>query len=90
MLRFFIFLVIVFNIQSANAQFSASRDAQYIATVKAVANFKIDDEEIQRDIEKLRQNRAFNEKLQKMLDKLSNRRTKDTKNNSLHLDVLVL
>ena len=65
---------------SANAQFSASKDAQYLATIKAVSNYKIEDEELSRDIEKLRQNKAFNEKLQKMLNKLSNRRTKDTTN----------
>ena len=51
-----------------------------MATLKAVTNYKIEDEEIERDIEKLRQNRVFNEKLQKMLNKLSNRRTKDTTN----------
>ena len=67
-------------ITPAQAQYSASKDAQYIATLKAVTNYKIADEEISRDIDKLRQNRLFNERLQKMLDKLSNRRTKDATN----------
>ena len=58
----------------ANAQFAASKDAQYLAVVKAVANYKIDDEENLRQVEELRDNEKFNNKLQKMLDKLSNKR----------------
>lgn len=80
MLRVFAILIMILVINPAYAQFSASKDAQYLATIKAVANYKIEDEELQRDIAKLRQNKAFNEKLQKMLDKLNNRRTKDAKN----------
>lgn len=80
MYRILIVLVLVMCITPARAQYSASKDAQYMATLKAVTNYKIEDEEIERDIEKLRQNRVFNEKLQKMLNKLSNRRTKDTTN----------
>ena len=64
----------------ANAQFAASKDAQYLAVVKAVANYKIDDEENLRQVEELRDNEKFNNKLQKMLDKLSNKRTKDSTN----------
>ena len=62
------------------AQYSASRDAQYIATLKAVVNYKIDDEEISKDIQRLRENSHFLEKLQKKLDKLDNRRTKNSTN----------
>ncbi len=64
----------------ASAQFSAQKDAQYIATLKAVVNYKINDEEIIKDIESLRQNKAFNQKLQRMLNKLQNSRTKNTTN----------
>ena len=80
MYRILIVLALVMCITPARAQYSASKDAQYMATLKAVTNYKIEDEEIERDIEKLRQNRVFKEKLQKMLNKLSNRRTKDTTN----------
>ena len=51
-----------------------------MATIKAVADFKINDEENLQAVEALRQNRAFNQKLQKMLNKLSNERTKNTTN----------
>lgn len=77
-------LIIAFSVFSlsstANAQMSASRDAQYLATIKAVADFKINDEENLREIEKLRENKRFNQKLQKMLSQLDNSRTKNSKN----------
>ena len=60
--------------------YAAQQDAEYVATLKAVVNYKINDEENLRNIEKLRQDRRFNEKLQRMLNKLSNDRTKDGKN----------
>ena len=75
-----ILLFLLLFVSPVQAQFSASKNAQYIATLKAVTNYKIDDEEINKDIEKLRQNKMFVERLQKMLDKLSNRRTKDSTN----------
>ena len=59
---------------------AARKDAEYIATLRAVVNYKIDDEENLRDIEALRQDRRFNQDLQKMLNKLTNSRTKNTDN----------
>lgn len=64
----------------AKAQMSATRDAQYIAVLKAVVSYKIDDEENIRDIERLREDQRFNQKLQRMLDKLNNRRSKNNTN----------
>ena len=68
------------GVQEASAQFSAQKYAKYIATLKAVVNYKINDEENLKDIESLRQNQAFNQKLQRMLNKLQNTRTKNTTN----------
>lgn len=65
---------------SAEAQYSSQKEAQYLATLKAVVNFKIDDEERLKDVEALRQNQSFNRKLQRMLNKLSNARTKNSTN----------
>lgn len=73
-------LSLVVGAQNVSAQFSAQKDAQYIATLRAVINYKIDDEENLRDIESLRQNQAFAQKLQRMLNKLQNTRTKNTTN----------
>ena len=73
-------IISFFCLAEAKAQYSSQNDAKYIATLKAVVNYKIDDKENIKDIEALRQNRQFNQKLQRMLDKLSNERTKDAKN----------
>ncbi len=63
-----------------NAQYSASKEAQYLAVVKAVADFKINDEEHLRKMEKLRENERFNRKLYDMIQKLDNGRIKNSKN----------
>ena len=63
-----------------NAQYSASKEAQYLAIVKAVADYKIDDEEHLRKIEKLRENEKFNRDLYLMVQKLDNSRRKDSTN----------
>ena len=63
-----------------NAQYSASKEAQYLAIVKAVADFKIDDEEHFRKMEKLRENEKFNRDLYSMVQKLDNSRRKDSTN----------
>ena len=78
------FLISTFWILPARAQFAAQQEAQYMATLKAVVNYKIDDEENLRDIEKLRQNQAFNRKLARMMEKLQNTRTKNSTNNRIY------
>ena len=69
---------------AAWAQYSAQKDAMYMATIKAVADYKINDEENIKDIESLRENKRFNKDLQKMMEKLSNRRTKNSTNNRVY------
>ncbi len=68
----------------AQAQLSAQKEAAYMATLKAVVDYKINDEENYRDIEELRENKRFNEDLLKMLGKLSNRRTKNSTNSRVY------
>lgn len=68
---------------AAQAQYSSSKNAQYLATIKAVANYKINDEEEYRNVEKLRQDARFNEKLQSMLNKLQNSRNKNSDNKKI-------
>lgn len=65
---------------SAQAQYSSTKNAQYLATIKAVANYKINDEEEYKNVERLRQDARFNEKLQGMLNKLQNTKTKNSDN----------
>lgn len=75
-----IFLGVAIFATSAQAQYSSTKNAQYLATIKAVANYKINDEEEFRNVEKLRQDARFNEKLQTMLNKLQNSKTKNSDN----------
>ena len=74
------FLSVAFLTFSAEAQYSSTKNAQYLATIKAVANYKINDEEEFSNVEKLRQDARFNEKLQSMLNKLQNSKTKNSDN----------
>ena len=85
MRAFWIVLTLVTILGStAWAQYSAQKEAAYIATLKAVTDYKINDEENIRNIERLRENQKFNNELQEMLAKLSNRRTKDSTNTRVY------
>ena len=68
----------------AQAQYASQKEADYMATLKAVTDYKMNDEENIKDIEKLRQDEKFNKKLQKMLDQLSNTRSKNSKNRRIY------
>lgn len=83
-LLFLVTLMAFMNIPSSRAQFSAQNDAMYIATLKAVVNYKIDDAENLANVESLRENQLFNQRLARMLDKLQNTRTKDTTNRRVY------
>ena len=52
----------------------------YMATLKAVTDYKMGDEENLRDLDQLRESERFNRDLYKMIEKLSNRRTKNSTN----------
>ena len=86
---FFIMLTAIFLFSSkVYAQYTSQKDAMYIATLKAVVNYKINDEENLADIEDLRKNQRFNQRLQKMLNKLQNTRTKNSTNKRVY-DILL-
>ncbi len=68
----------------ADAQYAAQEDAMYLATLKAVVNYKIDDEENLKNVEALRTNQRFLQDLSKMMAKLSNRRTKNSVNSRVY------
>lgn len=77
-------LLSLVTLKPAHAQYAAQRDAQYMATLKAVVNYKINDEENLRDVESLREDRRFNQKLTRMLEKLQNTRTKNSINRRVY------
>ena len=56
------------------------KDARNIKIVEAVAHYKLGDENLREEMEKLDQNREYNKKMKKIMDKLSNDKRRDTKN----------
>lgn len=76
-------IAVAICVSPAQAQYSSTKNAQYLATIKAVANYKINDEEEFRNVERLRQDARFNEKLQSMLNKLQNSKTKNSDNKKI-------
>ena len=81
---YLVILGLFLSAKSAAAQYSAQNEAKYMATLKAVVDYKINDEENYADIESLRESRRFNQDLTKMLAKLSNRRTKNSTNSRVY------
>ena len=69
---------------TAFAQYTAQKEAVYMATLKAVVDYKINDEENLKKVEELRQNERFKRDLMEMIGKLSNRRSKDSVNNRVY------
>lgn len=84
-LPFFLSLgFIIAAVEPARAQYSSQMDAAYLATLKAVADYKINDEENLDEVEELRQDERFNKKLRKMLNKLDNRKSKNSENKRVY------
>lgn len=84
----FALLVALFLSTNAQARYYESgldREAVYMATLKAVADYKIDDEENLKRVEELRQDENFNKQLRVMLAKLNNSKyNKDAKNRRVY------
>ena len=56
------------------------KDARNIKIVEAVAHYKLGDEKLREEMEKLDQNREYNKKMKKIMEQLSNDKRRDTKN----------
>ena len=74
----------VFFAFEARAQFAAQNDARHMATLRAVVEYKINDEEIANDVESLRENQWFLRDLQRRLDRLQNTRSKNAVNRRVY------
>ena len=81
---YIVFFAVLLSISNANAQYASQKDASYIATLKAVLDYKMGDEENLKELEALRENEQFNRKLSRMMTKLSNKRSKDSKNSRIY------
>ncbi len=80
----FLLLLSFIFIQPVCAQSSSQKDAAYIATLKAVADIKINDEENIKQMEQLRNDKQFNKKLNNMISHLNNSRSQDDKNRRIY------
>ena len=65
---------------SAHAQMAALNKAKYIATLKVVVNHKMNDADIQTDLEKLRESNRFKKDLEKIVGRLDNSRPNEATN----------
>lgn len=75
MRKYFCLLVMLLSAMPAYAQMSSLTKAKYIATLKVVANYKMDDQDITKDLDKLRESERFKKDLEKMVSKLNNKKS---------------
>lgn len=85
-MKFFLLIIaVVISVSfNASAQYTSQKDAMYLATIKAVADYKIDDKENIKNIEALRSNKRFLQELRSMISKLSNNKNKNSTNNKVY------
>ena len=90
-MKIFYLILFAFLLQTpcAKAQYASQKDASYLATLKAVTDFKMNDEENVKELAALRENQNFNKKLSYMISKLSNRRAKDSKNDRIYKILII-
>jgi len=86
MLKYFLFTAFLFcGFQAAAQDFPRRmQDAAYIATLKAVLDYKLEDEQILEDLAQLRTNEKFNAAVEKKIQKLTNKRQKNSKNKRVY------
>ncbi len=68
---------------SVFAQSATLNKAKYLATLKVVSEHKMKDEDIVKDLEKLRQSKKFKQELSKIVEKLDNSRPSEAKNRKI-------
>lgn len=80
LLTLFVLLGVVCN---ANAQMAALNKAKYVATLKVVADHKVNDKDIVDDVRQLNEHKKFKQDLAKMLKKLDNSNPNGAKNQKI-------
>ena len=76
LLGFWLFL----SAQPVQAQVASLTNAKYMAVLKVVVNYKMGDENISGDLDKLRESERFKKELEKLVEKLDNSKTSDATN----------
>lgn len=80
MWKYLIFVALILVTASAHAQIAALDKAKYMAVLKVVVNYKMADENIVDDLDKLRESERFRKELEKIVNKLDNSKQSDASN----------
>jgi len=80
MRKYFCLLAIFLMATPAQAQMASLTEAKYMATLKVVTNYKMGDQEIAKDLDKLRESERFKKDLEKMVAKLDNSKSSNALN----------
>lgn len=77
-----VLLVLFFALYSVSvcAQSATLNKAKYVTVLKVITDHKMQDEELEPDVEKLRESERFKKELVKMIGKLDNSRPSEAKN----------
>lgn len=86
MLKYILLAVLLLGSFPATAQDFPLRmqNAAYLATLKAVLDYKMNDEEVSEDLQRLRENAEFTEALRKKMESLTNTRRKNSTNKRIY------
>lgn len=80
MLKYVVLCLMIFFAKPVDAQLAATSKAKYVAILKVVVNYKIGDEDISSDIERLRESERFKRELEKITAKLDNSKNSNATN----------
>lgn len=71
---------LLLSAQPTQAQMASLNNAKYMAVLKIVVNYKMGDEGIAGDLDKLRESERFKKELEKIVEKLDNSKTSNATN----------
>lgn len=80
MLKYFILLFMLLAAIPANAQMSTLTSSKYITVLNVISNHKMKDEDLEKDLVKLREYDSFKKELAKMVSKLDNSKPNEARN----------
>lgn len=80
MWKYFLISYLFLTAMPAQAQLASLSEAKYMAVLKIVVNYKMGDENIADDLDRLRESERFKKELEKIYKKLDNSKTSDATN----------
>jgi len=83
MWKWFLIIGLSFSAFSAQAQMASLNKAKYMAVLKVVTNHKMNDKDIVKDLDKLRESERFKKELEKIVGKLDNSRPNEATNRKI-------